>query len=164
MTRTIATLALIGTLAACSPAADQEAPMAEGTQPAQQSVSRPRPALLPEDIEAAALGGELGCSFAEQDAAAPLLVAMADVRDAATADGVMKLGPSTARLRAAEPGGFNAMVDGERFISGDLTATVAITSAEPLGGGESPPRSATLTLESAAFAPQQVTGQWTCGP
>ena len=49
--------------------------MAEGTQPVQQSESRPRPALLPEDIEAAALSGELGCSFAEHDAAAPLLVA-----------------------------------------------------------------------------------------
>lgn len=138
--------------------------MPEGTEPAPASEARARPALLPKDIEAANLQGELGCSFAEYETDAPLLVAMADVRDGATADGVMKLGPSTLRLSAAEPGGFNAMVDGERFISGDLTATVAVTSDEPVGGGESPPRRATLTLESAAFAPQRIEGLWTCGP
>ena len=49
----------------------------------------------------AGLGGELGCSFAQEGGEGPLLVAMADVDDGARAEGVLKLGPSTLRLRVA---------------------------------------------------------------
>lgn len=151
-------------LAACSPSAEPEAPEETQATSAPAPIARPRAALSPEDIEGAALTGELGCSFNEGEGDAPLLVAMADVRDEAIAEGVLKLGPSALSLRADAPGGFNALVDGARFTSGDLTAAIAVTSPKPLGGGESPPRAATLTLESEALAPQQIEGRWTCGP
>ena len=110
------------------------------------------------------LEGELACSFGEGENAAPLLLAKADVRDDSIAEGLLRIGLSTVALRAAEAGGFNALTDGARFTSGDLTATVAVTSPEPLGEGESPPRAATLTVESAALAPDRIEGRWTCGP
>ena len=135
----------------------------EAATPAPPSTSA-RPALLPEDIEGAALSGELGCSFNEGASGLPLLVAMADVRDEARAEGVLRIGLSTVRLRAEETGGFNALIDGERFTSGDLTATVAVVSSEPLGEGESPPRAATLTLASDPLRAQRIEGRWTCGP
>lgn len=122
-----------------------------------------RQALAPEDIEGAALAGELACSFAEDGAEGPLLVAMADVTDAARAEGVLKLGPSTLRLGAAEAGGFNAMVHGARFTSGDLDARVVVTSDRPAGGGESPPLPARLEIAGPAGT-QQIEGEWTCGP
>jgi len=149
-------------LAACSPAEDAPPEEEQASLPAPPA--RPRTALLPEDIEGAALAGELACAFSEGENAAPLLFARADVRADSTAEGVLKLGPSVVTLRAAEAGGFNALTHGGRFTSGDLTATVAVTSPEPLGDGESPPRAATLTIESAALAPDRIEGRWTCGP
>ena len=122
-----------------------------------------RQALAPEEIEGAALAGELACSFVEDGAEGPLLVAMADVVDAARAEGVLKLGPATVRLRAAEAGGFNAMVHGARFTSGDLEARVQVISDTPTGGGESPPLPARLEIVGPAGA-QQIEGEWTCGP
>ena len=122
-----------------------------------------RPALVAEDIEGAALAGELACSFTQLGAEGPLLVAMADVTDAARAEGVLKLGPSTLRLRGSEAGGFNAMVRGARFTSGDLEARVVVTSQTPTDDSESPPLPARLEIASPAGS-QQVGGEWTCGP
>lgn len=122
-----------------------------------------REPLVPEDIEGAALTGELACSFTQRGGTGPLLVAMADVTDTARAEGIFKLGPSALRLRGAEAGGFNAMVHGARFISGDLEARVVVTSDTPTGGGESPPLPARLEIGSPAGT-QQIDGEWTCGP
>lgn len=169
MTRRTPLLAAVAlALAGCSdPAPDDDAA-------AQAAATRvpPDPALAPspvrqplaaEDIESAALAGELGCSFAERGADGPLLVAMADVLDEARAEGVLKLGPSTLRLRAVEPGGFNAIVRGARFASGDLEARVVVTSDTPTAGGESPPLPARLEIGSPAGT-QRIDGEWTCGP
>jgi hypothetical protein len=128
--------------------------------PAVQQIRQP---LASEDIEGAALAGELACSFIQRGGEGPLLVAMADVTDDARAQGVLKLGPSTLRLRGAGTGGFNAMVHGARFTSGDLEARVVVTSETPTGDGESPPLPARLELASPAGT-QQIDGEWTCGP
>lgn len=149
-------------LAACSPAQDAPPERQEANPPA--STPRPRAALLPEDIEGGALKGELACSFSESANGPPLLLARADVRDDSIADGLLKLGSSVLALRSAEGGGFNALTDGARFASGDLAATVTVTSPEPLGEGESPPRAARLTLETGAVPPDRIEGLWTCGP
>ena len=69
-------------------------------RPIPGSRRRLRQALTAEDIEGAALTGELACSFSEPGAEAALLVAMADVTDEARAEGVLRLGPSALRLRA----------------------------------------------------------------
>lgn len=122
-----------------------------------------REPLAAEDIEGAALAGELACAFTQRGGTGPLLVAMADVVDEARAGGVLKLGPSTLRLAAAETGGFNAMVRGARFTSGDLEARVVVTSDTPTGGGESPPLPARLEIAGPA-GPQRIDGEWTCGP
>ena len=127
------------------------------------AAARVRPTLLTEDIAGAALIGELACSFTQREAEDPLLVALADVFDDARAEGVLRLGPSVLRLRASEAGGFNGMVRGARFTSGDLTARVVVTSETPTGGGESPPLPARLEIASPAGS-QQIDGEWTCGP
>ena len=153
-------------LAGCSdPAPDDDAAAAATRAPpdAAPAPSPVRQPLAAEDIESAALAGELACSFAERDADGALLVAMADVLDEARAEGVLKLGPSTLRLRAVEPGGFNAMVRGARFASGDLEARVVVTSDTPTAGGESPPLPARLEIGSPAGT-QRIDGEWTCGP
>jgi hypothetical protein len=155
--------ALAAALAACSPAAEDE-PAAEASEPVAAAPTAPRAALSAEDIEGAVLTGELSCAFVERGVRAPLLVASADVDDAARPVGVLKLGSSTIKLESAAAGGFNAMVDGARFASGDLTAAVSVTSLEPLDDSESPPLAAVLELGSAALGTQRIAGEWSCGP
>jgi len=160
-------LALV--LAGCSPdstEADGQSAAGQAPRAAPDSAlaaSQARPALATEDIEGAALAGELACSFSQRGAAGPLLVAMADVTDEARAEGVLRLGPSTLRLRGAGTGGFNAMVHGARFTSGDLEAQVVVTSRTPTDDGEAPPLPARLEIGSPAGA-QQIDGEWACGP
>lgn len=122
-----------------------------------------REPLAAEDIEGAQLAGELACSFTQRGGTRPLLVAMADVADAARAQGVIRLGPSALRLGGVDAGGFNAMVHGARFTSGDLEARVVVTSDAPSGGGESPPFPAQLEIAGPAGT-QRIDGEWTCGP
>lgn len=149
-------------LAGCSPdSADEraEAPTGETMRAAPEV----RQTLTTEDIESAALAGELACAFSEPGAPGPLLVATADVTEEARAEGVLRLGASTLRLGAAEPGGFNAMVRGTRFTSGDLEARVIVTSDMPTAGGEAPPLPARLEIVAPAGS-QLIDGEWTCGP
>ena len=153
---------LAAALAACSPSGDEE-PTPEPSVTAAASAA-PRPALTAEDIEGAQLAGELSCSFTERGLRAPLLVASADVVDDAHPVGVLKLGSSTLRLESADAGGFNAMVEGASFTSGDLTAKVTVTSSEPLDDSEAPPLAAVLELGSAALGAQRIEGDWACGP
>ena len=154
---------LILALAGCSTSAEEEeaqAPAATGAP----APAPPRAALTAEDIEGARLAGELTCAFSERGTRAPLLAASADVDDAAHAEGVLKLGPSAVRLESPATGGFNALVKGAMFTSGDLTANVVVTSPEPRSEGESPPLAAVLELGSEALGTQRIEGQWTCGP
>lgn len=88
---------------------------------------------------------------------------MADMSDDDRAEGVLRLGASTLRLRAHELGGFNAMVRGTRFTSGDLAARVIVTSDTSTADGESPPLPARLEIVSNAGS-QLIDGEWTCGP
>ena len=71
---------------------------------------------------------------------------------------------SAVRLESPATGGFNALVKGARFTSGDLTANVVVTSPEPRSEGESPPLAAILELGSEALGTQRIEGEWTCGP
>ncbi len=148
-------------LAGCSN--DSPDPTAEPDATSAAAASAVLETLQAEDIGGAALAGELSCAFSERGADGPLLVAAADVLDGARAEGVLRLGPSTLRLRAAETGGFNAMVHGARFTSGDLAAAVVVTSLAPLADAESPPLPARLEISTPSGS-QQIEGEWTCGP
>jgi len=148
-------------LAACSDEPEPEAPAPTATPPVARA---PTATLLPEDVEGAQLSGELACSFSEAGETNPVLIARADVVDGAHAEGLVKLGPSAVRLRSEQAGGFNALVQGATFTGGDLRAQVTVTSDEASGGGESPPRPATLELGASGLEPQRIEGQWTCGP
>lgn len=157
------TICLVLALAACSPAADDK-PEAEAVTEAPAVRPAPRAVLTAEDVEGAQLAGELSCAFNERGMRAPVLVASADVDGDARPVGVLKLGPSTLRLQSADAGGFNAMVEGARFTSGDLTARVVVTSDDPLDDSEAPPLAAVLEIGSEALGAQQIEGQWACGP
>lgn len=117
-------------------------------------------ALTETDLAAATLSGELACSFTAGDGAA-LLVARGNVRSKEPAQGVIKL------IDYAEPvwaeGGFDAMVRGATFSGKGKTITIAPTG-DAIGGGESPPRPASLTFERADGARRVVAGRWNCGP
>jgi hypothetical protein len=154
-------LCLMLALAACSPAAEEK-PEAEAVIESPQTA--PRAALTAEDVEGAQLAGELSCAFSESGMRAPVLVASADVDAAARPVGVLKLGPSTLRLESADAGGFNGMVEGASFASGDLTARVAVTSDEPVDDSEAPPLAAVLEIGSEALGSQRIEGLWACGP
>jgi hypothetical protein len=164
----LATALLAFALAGCSDdspenGADTAASPTRALPDRAPAAPRLREPLVAEDIEGAALAGELACSFAEPGAEGPLLVAAADVIDQARAEGVFKLGPSTLRLRGAETGGFNAMVHGARFTSGEIEARVTVTSETPTDDSESPPLPARLEIASPAGT-ERIDGEWTCGP
>ena len=98
-------LCLVLGLAACSPAADDETDTQAAPEAPRATSPGPRAVLTAEDIEGAQLSGELSCSFAERGVRAPLLVASADVDDAARPVGVLKLGSSALRLQSPAAGG-----------------------------------------------------------
>jgi hypothetical protein len=114
------------------------------------------------EIEAAALAGELDCSFsAGQAGEAPLLLAKGDVASNNPARGVVKVGDHVEVVAA--PGGFDAMLHGTRFSGAGKTIDIALTGAAT-GGGESPARPAALTYLRADGAERMWSGWWQCGP
>lgn len=117
-------------------------------------------ALSGAEIEAAALSGELGCSFSTADAA-PLLVAKGNVASSDPAFGIVKIGDYVERVAA--PGGFDAMAKGTTFSGRGTTIRIAPTG-NATDGGESPPRPATLTFDRADGARRVFDGRWECGP
>ena len=116
--------------------------------------------LTSEDIDAAKLTGELGCSFAAGDDA--LLVAMGVVASKEPAIGVLKVGDSVEAI--SSPGGFDGMLRGATFVGRGKAVIVERTASQPLGGGESPPYPARLTYQRADGASRSFEGLWTCGP
>ena len=168
-------------LAACSPPADQEAAKASAERGSDVVADAAPPAIKPADeptrggdgtpIELATLGeadlsgarlkGELGCNFATAPTAPPILIAKGDVASQEPARGIVKIGDAIASIAA--PGGFDAMADGANFFTEGLQLRVALTGAAQ-GGGESPPRPATLTLNRADGARRVIAGLWQCGP
>ena len=149
-------------------------------QPAQQAVeqSPPTPAsaagdtiggdgsditlasLTPPDIESAQLAGELACGFVTAREGM-MLLASGDVASTEPSRGVLKVGDYVETVAA--PGGYDAMLDGVAFTGKGKTVTIAVTGPAT-GGGESPPRPATLTYERADGASRVFDGQWKCGP
>ncbi len=118
-------------------------------------------ALGDADLTGARLKGELGCSFAADAAAPPILVAKGNVASQDPARGIVKIGDTAASIAA--PGGYDAIADGANFFTEGLQLRVALTGAAQ-GGGESPPRPATLTLNRADGARRVIAGLWQCGP
>lgn len=116
--------------------------------------------LTAEDIEAAALSGELACSFS-MDGAASLLVARGNVDSDEPSRGVVKVGSYVEPVSAL--GGFDAMLEGARFSGAGKTVSIALTGPAT-GGGESPARPATLAYDRADGARREFAGQWQCGP
>lgn len=117
-------------------------------------------ALTAQDVSDARLSGELACSFAAPDATS-LLHATGVVAADEPAQGVVKVSGYVEPVRA--PGGFNAIVGGATFTGQGKTIVVALTGPA-IGGGESPPRPATLTYQRADGASRVFAGQWQCGP
>jgi len=116
--------------------------------------------LTSADLQAEPLQGELACSFAAGEAA-PLLFAQGNVASKEAAQGVVKVGDYVERVAA--PGGFDGMLKGAVFSGAGKTIRVTPTGPA-VGGGESPPRPATLTYERADGASRTIAGRWTCGP
>lgn len=116
--------------------------------------------LASADLRAEPLQGELACSFAIGDAA-PLLFAQGNVASKEAAQGVVKVGDYVERVAA--PGGFDGMLKGAVFTGAGKTIRITLTGPA-IGGGESPPRPATLTYDRADGANRTFAGRWTCGP
>ncbi|HEY0596028.1 hypothetical protein [Sphingopyxis sp.] len=118
-------------------------------------------ALSEADVGGARLDGELGCSFAASAAAQPLLLAKGNVASQDPARGIVKVGDTIETVSAN--GGFDAMAKGTKFFGKGLQLRVALTGPAQ-GGGESPPRPATLTADRADGAQRVFAGLWQCGP
>lgn len=117
-------------------------------------------ALSPGDIEGVKLGGELACAFSSADHST-LLLAKGDVGSKDAAQGVVKVADYVERIAA--PGGFDAMLKGTSFSGQGKQVRIALTGPA-IGGGESPPRPATLTYDRADGARRTIAGRWSCGP
>ncbi|MBC7667280.1 hypothetical protein [Caulobacter sp. DWR2-3-1b2] len=116
-------------------------------------------ALSDADLEAEPLDGELACGF-YTETGSPLVVAKGNVASKDAALGLVKVGDSVERIAA--PGGFDGMLKGAVFNGAGKTIRIALTGP-PTGGGESPPRPATLTFQRADGASRVFTGRWACG-
>lgn len=112
------------------------------------------------EADLAGLAGELACSFAVDDQS-PLLLARGNVGSDQGAQGVVKVAGYVERVTA--PGGFDGMLDNPTFRGQGKTVRIE-TTGEAIGGGESPPRPATLTYLRADGASRNFEGQWRCGP
>lgn len=121
--------------------------------------------LLPQQIAAAELGGELGCTFTVPDQPGPLLVASGMVADPeGTAQAVGGGDGVPLRMEAVEHGGFDRMINGAEFSGKGFRYAVKLTGEPAVQGGESPPRPARLTVTAPWGARTVLPGAWTCGP
>lgn len=120
--------------------------------------------LTEADMTGVSLAGELGCSFHAGGAYQPVFVATADVLPDGVADGLVKDGPMTARVRSTSEGGFNALVDGGRFEGEGVVVEVEVTGQPESGGHESPPIPARISIEGHDGRNVDADGEWRCGP
>lgn len=118
-------------------------------------------ALTEADVGGAKLKGELACSFADEEGAQPILLAQGDVASQEPSRGIVKVGDTVEPISAN--GGFDAMAKGTKFFAEGLELRVALVGPAA-GGGESPPRPATLTADRADGAQRVFAGLWQCGP
>ncbi|MDP1874176.1 hypothetical protein [Phenylobacterium sp.] len=173
-TRRLSPLLAALVLAACSRGAEEQPaptppPASEATAPSPDPIGGTvggdgsaieLQVLTAEDLNAETLPGELACSFARADDGVLLLV-RGDVASGEAAVGVVKVSGYVERVAA--PGGFDAMLEGASFAGQGKTVAVEVTG-QATGGGESPPRPATLTYQRADGASRVFDGLWTCGP
>ena len=117
--------------------------------------------LTADDIDDAALAGELACSFSTAADASPLLFARGNVASDDPSRGMVSVAGYVEPVAA--PGGFDAMLRGTRFSGAGKVITVELTGPA-IGGGESPPTPATLTYQRTDGAERTIAGQWQCGP
>ncbi|WP_394003265.1 hypothetical protein ACF3M1_01525 [Luteimonas sp. WGS1318] len=117
--------------------------------------------LTVQELGGAGLEGELACSFSEDGAEGPLLHAMGVVASDAPALGLVKVAGYMEPIRA--PGGFDGMTRNPTFTGQGKTIRI-VETGPAIGGGESPPRPATLTYLRADGASRTFDGQWQCGP
>ena len=115
--------------------------------------------LTSADMQANPTQGELACGFAANGAT--LLTAQGNVASKEPAQGLVKVGDYVERIAA--PGGFDGMLKSATFTGAGKTILIAVTGPAT-GGGESPPRPATLTYQRADGASRVFPGTWTCGP
>ena len=170
------------TLAACSQSAEETAPAPSGdgvaeVAPTETAAPPIKPvdtptrggdgspieltALSESDLTNAKLKGELGCSFAADAAAQPILIAKGNVASTDPARGIVKVGDVIEPISAN--GGFDAIAKGTKFFGKGMQLRIALTGAAQ-GDGESPPRPASLTADRADGAQRVYAGLWQCGP
>ncbi|NZA27240.1 hypothetical protein H0E84_12690 [Luteimonas sp. SJ-92] len=173
-------------LAACAPAEDDtgvaadqpaSAPAPAATEDAARAGAAPEPAaaggtvggdgseiqldpLTEPDVADADLAGELACSFSTGDAR-PILHATGVVASDDPAQGIVKVSGYVEPVRA--PGGFDGMTKDPTFTGQGKTIRI-VETGDAIGGGESPPRPATLTYQRADGASRTFEGRWQCGP
>lgn len=112
------------------------------------------------DLEDVKMPGELGCSFTDPRGVV-LLLAKGDVASAEPSRGVVKVGTYVEDVAAS--GGYDGMIQGAIFSGKGKDVRIAVTGPAQ-GGGESPPRPATLTYDRADGGRRVFPGLWTCGP
>ena len=120
-------------------------------------------ALTEADVSGAKLKGELACSFvdADDEGAQPILLAQGDVASEEPSRGIVKIADTIETVSAN--GGFDRLAKGTKFYAKGMELRVAPTGPAQ-GGGESPPRPATLTADRADGARRVFAGLWQCGP
>lgn len=147
-------------VAALEPSTSREGPAPAGATVGGDGSPIALEALTPDDVAAANLGGELGCAFIDDDGAS-LLHAMGVVASDEPALGIVRIAGVVATVRA--PGGYDGMLTDPVWSAPGMTIRISVTGTAQ-GGGESPPRPATLTVLRADGATRDVDGQWQCGP
>lgn len=149
-----------GPVAALEPSTSREGPAPAGATIGGDGSPIALQALAPDDVAAANLGGELGCVFVDRDGA-PLLHAMGVVASDDPALGIVRIAGVVETVRA--PGGYDGMLADPVWSAPGMTIRISVTGVAQ-GGGESPPRPATLTVLRADGATRGIDGQWQCGP
>lgn len=120
-------------------------------------------ALTDADRSNANLRGELGCSFTIEGTGTVLL-AMGFVGDDTPAEAIVRVAGQVQRL-SSDDGGYDDLLDDAEFENAaGYEVEVERTSDEPVGGGESPPYPARISLETPGGDEANADGLWTCGP
>jgi len=115
-----------------------------------------------DDIDEHPLTGDLGCTFADNPAASPLLLARGLVASPGSkASAVAKFADAVVEGRATDAGGYDALVDGGRFDTAALTINVARLTDED--GQPDPSGRAALRVRQAGQPDVILQGYWTCG-
>lgn len=115
--------------------------------------------LTAQDIENAALAGELSCGFETESGT--LLLAAGYVASNQPAEAAIRT--SSRLISLSAQGGFDAIIAGAAFTGADGSAKIEVTG-QTTESGESPARPATLTVQPDGGAEIVAEGLWRCGP